>query len=76
MISILTYMSFSPKDPLIMTLTFLLVITFGLIKDGFEDFQQQKSDREINENYTKVYDYGNLSYEKKSWAEVCVGDII
>lgn len=59
-----------------MTLTFLLVITFGLIKDGFEDFQQQKSDREINENYTKVYDYGNLSYEKKSWAEVCVGDII
>jgi hypothetical protein len=69
-------MSFSPKDPLIMTLTFLLVITFGLIKDGFEDFQQQKSDREINENYTKVYDYSNLSYEKKSWAEVCVGDII
>jgi hypothetical protein len=37
-ISILTFMSFSPKNPLSMISTFVLVLVFTMIKEGFEDY--------------------------------------
>ena len=37
-ISILTFMSFSPKNPLTMISTFVLVLVFTMIKEGYEDY--------------------------------------
>jgi phospholipid-transporting ATPase len=37
-ISILTFMSFSPKNPLSMISTFVLVLVFTMIKEGYEDY--------------------------------------
>ena len=47
-ISILTIMPFSPKNPASMLGTFGFVLILTMIKDAFEDYQRYKSDRTAN----------------------------
>ena len=47
-ITILTTMSFSPKRPVSMIMTFSLVLIFTMLKEAYEDYQRYKSDNELN----------------------------
>ena len=75
-ICILTCQTFSPKDPLTMITTYLIVVVFGVFKESFEYFSSVKLDRMTNQNYTKTYDYSLLSYVRTIWTEIKVGDLI
>lgn len=37
LITILTFMSFSPKKPFMMVMTFAVVLLFSMLKEGLED---------------------------------------
>ena len=41
-------MSFSPKRPVSMIMTFSLVLIFTMLKEAYEDYQRYKSDNELN----------------------------
>ena len=41
-LSILTCLNFSPKDPASMIITFLIVICFSIVKDGIESHNNKK----------------------------------
>ena len=37
--------------------TFAVVLIFTMLKEAFEDFQRYKSDRELNNKKTRVFNY-------------------
>ena len=47
-VSILSAMPFSPKNPFSMGCTFASVLLFTMIKDGYEDFYRHKQDHFVN----------------------------
>lgn len=87
-ISVLTFMSFSPKNPFSMISTFLIVIIFTMIKEAYEvifqiyfqDIKRYKQDEEINKNkYSKVFDGKseiNPQFNHVYWEDINVGNII
>ena len=75
-ISILTFMPFSPKSPASMIGTFSAVLVFTMFKELFEDYSRMKSDKEINNSSTSRFDFEKGDFEEITWSEVKVGDII
>lgn len=75
-ISILTCMPFSPKSPGSMIGTFSAVLIFTMFKELFEDFFRMKSDREVNNAETYVLNYETKKFEKITWKEIKLGDIL
>lgn len=73
-ISILTFMPFSPKSPITMTGTFAIVLVFTMIKEAWEDIKRYKQDKDVNEKKTKVF--LNKKFREVKWEEIITGDII
>lgn len=48
-------MSFSPKTPESMIGTFAMVLIFTMFKELFEDIQRMKSDKELNNSFTRRF---------------------
>ncbi|OQS05640.1 phospholipid-transporting ATPase 3-like [Thraustotheca clavata] len=88
LISVLTCMSFSPKNPTSLIATFILVLTFTAVKEGYEDYLRHQMDREINARAVSVITAANeqnsmqqkdgtVFYSKSiRWDEVKVGDML
>ena len=73
-VSILSCLSFSPKDPVSMIGTFVLVLVFTMIKDAIIDYGRYKQDKKSNFRLTTIF-------KKNNWCEepcykICPGDII
>jgi magnesium-transporting ATPase (P-type) len=77
-ISVLTCLPFSPKNPTSMIGTFAIVLIFTMLKELYEDIQRYKSDKELNTRKTNVLlpSGGMKQSETKMWSEVKVGDIV
>ena len=76
LISILTCLDFSPKNPLVMIGTFAFVLFFTMLKEGYEDIKRFKQDKEINTKFELVYNKENGKFENKLWQDLRVGDIV
>jgi phospholipid-transporting ATPase len=73
-VSILTFMSFSPKQPSSMVGTFAFVLFCTMVKEAIEDYSRYKQDSQSNNKYvTKLY-RGNW-IEVKCWS-LRPGDIV
>lgn len=75
-ISILTLMPFSPKNPYSQTATFILVLIFTMIKEAYEDVKRYKQDKEINNKSSYIYDHKINAFVKRRWRDILVGDLI
>ena len=73
-VSILTCMSFSPKEPSSMIGTFIFVLFFTLCKDAFEDFGRYQQDIKNNNKLVHLFNNGNWIDEK--CYKLTPGDII
>ena len=73
-VSILTCMSFSPKQPASMIGTFVFVLLFTLCKDGFEDFGRYQQDIKNNNRLVHLLNNGKFIDEK--CYKLMPGDII
>ena len=73
-VSILTCMSFSPKEPTSMIGTFVFVLFFTLCKDAFEDFGRYQQDKKNNNKLVHLFNNGNWIDEK--CYKLTPGDII
>jgi phospholipid-transporting ATPase len=73
-ISILTAMPFSPKNPLSMAGTFGAVLVFTMLKEAYEDFFRHKADLKINS--AKVRRVNGNAIELIEARHVNVGDIL
>ena len=69
-------MPFSPKAPASMIGTFSGVLIFTMFKELFEDYYRMKSDREINNHKTRVFNYETGKFETEYWKNVKQGDIV
>eukprot|EP00347_Sterkiella_histriomuscorum_P000659 403374990 len=76
MISILTFLPFSPKDPTSMIGTFAFVLIFTMLKEAYEDFQRYKQDQEINSQACLVLNQESMHFEQKKWEDISPGQII
>jgi magnesium-transporting ATPase (P-type) len=76
MISVLTLMPFSPKNPYTQTSTFVMVLLFTMLKEAYEDFRRYKQDKDINYKKTNVYDYKSKQFNNTFWYQLKAGDII
>jgi len=76
LISILTLMPFSPKNPYTQTSTFVLVLFFTMLKEAYEDYIRYKQDKDINYKKTKVYNYQTGEFTNSFWCDLKSGDIV
>ena len=75
-ISILTWMSFSPKSPGSMIGTFSAVLIFTMFKELFEDIFRMISDYKINNTKATRLNQNSEKIEDITWKDIKVGDII
>ena len=75
-ISVLTMMSFSPKNPFSMAGTFAAVLIFTIFKEAYEDYFRHIQDRRVNHSVTHRYDPAKGTCSDIQWREVCVGDVL
>ena len=73
-ISILTAMPISPKDPFSLIGTFIFVLTVTACKEIYEDVQRHKSDEEANTQEATVVTRGKRV--TKHWRDILCGDIV
>ena len=59
-----------------MILTFSLVLFLTMLKEAYEDYQKYKSDRDLNNRVTRIYDRENNSTKECLWRDVKVGQIV
>jgi phospholipid-transporting ATPase len=74
-ISILSFMPFSPKNPLGLAGAFALVLLLTMFKEGYEDYFRHRSDREVNTRKVMMVD-GDWTEHVVEWRKVKVGDIL
>jgi len=56
--------------------TFALVLVFTILKEGFEDLQRHKQDRELNSKESLVFDTQALKFINKQWRDIKAGELI
>lgn len=76
MISVLTLMPFSPKNPYTQTSTFILVLLFTMLKEAYEDYIRYRQDKDINYKRTIVYNQQINDFKTTFWCELKAGDIV
>ena len=76
MISVLTLMPFSPKNPYTQTSTFVLVLLFTMLKEAYEDYVRYKQDKDINYKRAKVYNNQTGDFRTSYWSELKSGDVV
>jgi P-type E1-E2 ATPase len=47
-----------------------------MIKDGYEDYQRHKADKQENYQTALVFNRGSNTFEEKAWAMIQIGDIV
>ncbi len=57
-------------------MTFVMVLFFTMVKEGFEDFQRFRQDREVNKALVTVYSHDQNMFIQKKCEDILVGDII
>ena len=72
-ISILTVMPFSPKNPLSMIGTFALVLVFTMFKEAYEDYFRHSADKKVNNKTTLGLDPKSGEFSPIIWKNVAVG---
>jgi len=75
-ITILTNLSFSPKQPASQIMTFVMVLFFTMVKEGFEDLQRFKQDREVNKAPMTVFSREQNSFKQIKCEDIQVGDLV
>lgn len=75
-ISILSCMPFSPRDPFSQAGTFAMVLLFTMLKEGYEDFRRWQQDRKINQRLAMVFDDDSKVFKEKMWYKIRVGDFL
>lgn len=75
-ITILTAMPFSPKNPFTQVLTFVFMLIFTMIKEAYEDYKRYKQDNAINNKKTEVYSHRDQKFYITQWWSLQVGDFI
>ncbi|KAF0682476.1 Aste57867_25428 [Aphanomyces stellatus] len=88
-LSVLTSMPFSPKNPVSLIGTFVIVLAFSALKEAYEDYLRHLSDDEINSRTVDILDFraplpstttreGALLPPTKTlkWHELQVGDMV
>ena len=75
-ISVLSFMSFSPKSPVSMAGTFAAVLVFTMLKEAYEDYFRHKQDTVANHMKTRRYDPTLKRYTQVTSAEVKVSDVL
>jgi phospholipid-transporting ATPase len=75
-ISILTAMPFSPKNPYSMGATFVAVLVFTMFKELFEDIYRHKADNEVNDALVDVLNRETGRIEKMKSMNLVVGEIV
>jgi phospholipid-transporting ATPase len=75
-ITVLTSMNFSPKQPISQILTFCFVLFFTMLKEGYEDFMRYRQDKEINLKMAKVWNHRTNEWENKYWQDLKVGEVV
>jgi len=73
-ISFLTSLPTSAKNPIALIGTFIAVLTFTAIKEAYEDFQRYKNDKAINRRPAHCLRHGEM--EEVEWQHVVVGDLV
>lgn len=64
----------SPLSPFSAIAPFVFVMALSIIREGYEDYYRHKSDRETNAYPCLIY--RNNKFEKDTWKNIHVGDII
>ena len=75
-ISVLTMMSFSPKNPFSMALTFAAVLIFTMLKEAYEDYFRHVQDQKVNNALTHGFDPVTRNFIDIHWKDVKVGHIL
>lgn len=86
-ITVLTFMSFSPKAPASMAGTFGLVLFFTMLKEAYEvrilsplkplqDYQRYKQDTEVNNKLTQVLNPLTMQFDSRKWQDLEIGNIV
>ena len=76
LITALSFISGSPKEPELNLLTITVILSLLIIKEAYDGWKRLKQDILVNQNTTWAYQYGMLSYVKRNWSEIKVGDFV
>ena len=74
--SILSFMPFSPKNPFSLAGTFAAVLIFTMFKEGYEDLARHKQDRQMNKKVFLKYSKLISGFVEVESQNVVVGDIL
>lgn len=75
-ISVLTAMPFSPKNPFSMSGTFAMVLVATSLKEAYEDYFRHKADSKVNSAKTLRFCSKINEFEAVEWAYLNVGDLV
>jgi phospholipid-transporting ATPase len=75
-ITILTAMPFSPKNPFTQVLTFAFMLIFTMLKEAYEDYKRYIQDISINNKTTEIYSKLNKKFSLTQWWCLKTGDLI
>eukprot|EP00347_Sterkiella_histriomuscorum_P003801 403362887 len=75
-ITIFTFLPFTPKDPSSMIGTFLFVLVLTMLKEAYEDFQRYKTQTDLNSKKAKVLNYETEKFEFTKWEHIKAGMFI
>ncbi len=53
--------------------TFVMVLVFTSLKEGYEDLARHKSDRELNNKKTLVWNAAKGTFDEIKWKDIKVG---
>ena len=72
-ISVLSFMTFSPKTPVSMVGTFAAVLVFTMLKEAFEDYKRHRADAAVNRTPTQRFSESMQAFEdvKSDSIQVC-----
>eukprot|EP00753_Platysulcus_tardus_P007391 PLAT15173.1.p1 GENE.PLAT15173.1~~PLAT15173.1.p1 ORF type:complete len:1229 (+),score=655.01 PLAT15173.1:52-3687(+) len=75
-VSFLTTLPTSGKNPVSLVGTFMLVLSVTAVKEAFEDYARYKSDEQVNRRRARVLRPGSADFVDVKWRDVVVGDIV
>ena len=74
--SILSTMPFSPKNPFSLGATLAAVLIFTIFKEGYEDLARHRQDKEVNEAKFHKFSVDENKFVKIKSEDIKVGDIL
>ena len=75
-VSVLSFMPFSPKNPFSLAVTFSAVLFFTMLKEAYEDYYRHKQDNQVNQMTCHRLDPVSQQVTNIQSQEVKLGDIL